>query len=50
MKPFIFSCDAHIVEPTGIFTDNMPAHLKEWTLSQNVDDRGFLNVCMGGYL
>jgi predicted TIM-barrel fold metal-dependent hydrolase len=47
MKPFVFSCDAHIVEPTGIFTDNMPAHLKEWTLSQNVDEKGFLNVCMG---
>lgn len=43
MRPFVFSCDAHIAEPPSLFTDNMPANLKQFAISGGVpadgDDR-----------
>ncbi len=38
MRPFIFSCDAHISEPNDLFTANMPDHLQDWAISARVDD------------
>jgi hypothetical protein len=30
MKPFVFSCDAHIIEPDDLFTANLPEHLQQY--------------------
>jgi predicted TIM-barrel fold metal-dependent hydrolase len=40
MKPFVFSCDAHILEPLDLFTSRMPDHLKPWAPNAVVDDKG----------
>lgn len=40
MKNFVFSCDAHIVEPLDLFTANLPEHLKQWAPNAEVDDKG----------
>ncbi len=32
MRPFVFSCDAHIAEPPTLFLDNMPDHLKDFAI------------------
>ncbi|RQH04887.1 amidohydrolase family protein [Paraburkholderia dinghuensis] len=40
MKPFVFSCDAHIVEPLDLFTAGMPEHLKQWAPNACMDDNG----------
>jgi predicted TIM-barrel fold metal-dependent hydrolase len=40
MRPFVFSCDAHIVEPFDLFTRNLPDHLKQWAPNAEVDDKG----------
>lgn len=34
MRPFIFSCDAHIAEPNDLFTSRLPANLQPYALSQ----------------
>lgn len=40
-KPFIFSCDSHVVEPLDLYTANVPAHLHDHVLSNTVVD-GYL--------
>ncbi|HET8707684.1 MAG TPA: amidohydrolase family protein, partial [Pseudomonadales bacterium] len=40
MRPFVFSCDAHIVEPPTLFTDAMPAHLQQWAPNAVIDEKG----------
>jgi len=47
MKPFVFSCDAHIVEPSNLFKDNLPAHLQQYALHQKVDEKGMRYLMMG---
>ena len=37
MKPFVFSCDAHVVEPDDLFTSNMPSHLQQYALAPGFD-------------
>ncbi|WP_160108169.1 amidohydrolase family protein [Pseudomonas izuensis] len=37
MRPFVFSCDAHIVEPPDLFTANLPAHLQQWAPNVVID-------------
>jgi predicted TIM-barrel fold metal-dependent hydrolase len=37
MKPFLFSCDAHIAEPADLFTKNMPAHLSQFAIHGEKD-------------
>jgi hypothetical protein len=32
MRPFVFSCDAHIAEPLTLFLDRMPAHLQQFAI------------------
>ncbi|MBL8544216.1 MAG: hypothetical protein JNJ63_10465, partial [Hyphomonadaceae bacterium] len=46
-KPFIFSCDSHVVEPVDLYTSNLPAKfLKDHALSVKVVD-GFLLSMIG---
>ena len=40
MRPFVFSCDAHILEPGDLFTAGLPDHLKAWAPNAEVDDKG----------
>jgi predicted TIM-barrel fold metal-dependent hydrolase len=37
MRPFVFSCDAHIVEPADLFTANLPDHLQQWAPNVAID-------------
>jgi len=40
MRPFVFSCDAHIAEPADLFTSRLPAHLQKWAIHPGpADDR-----------
>lgn len=41
MQHFVFSCDAHIVEPLDLFTAGMPEPLKQWAPNACMDDKGF---------
>jgi len=40
MRPFVFSCDAHIVEPADLFTKNMSEHNQQWAPNAVIDDKG----------
>jgi len=37
IRPFVFSCDAHIAEPADLFLDAMPDHLKQYAISMTVE-------------
>ena len=37
MKPFLFSCDAHIAEPADLFSKNMPEHLSQFVIHGEKD-------------
>lgn len=37
VRPFVFSCDAHIAEPPDLFEKAMPAHLAEFVIRSEVD-------------
>lgn len=37
MRPFVFSCDAHIAEPADLFTSRMPEHLKQYAIHGEVE-------------
>ncbi|GAA0333085.1 amidohydrolase family protein [Sphingomonas oligophenolica] len=32
-RPFVFSCDAHIAEPSDLFTARMPEHLSQYAIT-----------------
>jgi predicted TIM-barrel fold metal-dependent hydrolase len=32
LRPFLFSCDAHIAEPPDLFTSRLPPHLQRWAI------------------
>lgn len=38
MRPFVFSCDAHIVEPPDLFTAALPDHLQQWACNAEVQN------------
>lgn len=38
VRPFVFSCDAHIAEPPDLFASRMPAHLADFVISAEVGD------------
>ena len=42
MQDFVFSADAHIVEPPSIYADSMPAHLKAFTPNAKRDGNKLL--------
>lgn len=37
LRPFVFSCDAHIAEPPDLFLKAMPDHLKQFAIHSEVD-------------
>lgn len=39
MRPFVFSGDAHIAEPPDLFIENMPAHLKDFVIHGEKDEK-----------
>lgn len=39
MRPFVFSCDAHIAEPPDLFTSKLPPELQQFALSQVVTEK-----------
>jgi predicted TIM-barrel fold metal-dependent hydrolase len=39
MRPFVFSCDAHIVEPPDLFTKGLPANLQHWAPNVEIDEK-----------
>lgn len=39
MRPFVFSCDAHIVEPPTLFLDRMPEDLKQFAIHGDRDEK-----------
>lgn len=50
MRHFVFSCDAHIVEPPDLFTANMPDHLKQWAPNAIVDEKNVRHFRIGDTL
>lgn len=38
VRPFVFSCDAHIAEPPDLFMKNMPANLADFVIHGEVGD------------
>ena len=47
MRPFVFSCDAHLAEPEDLFSASMPAHLSDWIIHTKTDESGFRLTLMG---
>ncbi|MGE0387445.1 MAG: amidohydrolase family protein [Gammaproteobacteria bacterium] len=45
MKPFIFSADAHVNEPKGLWQDQLPASMKDYALRTSRDDTYFYTMC-----
>jgi len=37
IRPFVFSCDAHVAEPPDLFVKAMPDHLKQFVIHGEVD-------------
>lgn len=37
LRPFVFSCDAHVAEPPDLFIKAMPDHLKQFVIHGEVD-------------
>lgn len=37
MRPFVFSCDAHIAEPADLFSSRMPDHLRQFVIHGEAD-------------
>jgi predicted TIM-barrel fold metal-dependent hydrolase len=46
MRPYVFSCDAHIVEPPELFSEKMPAHLKPFVIHTRTEGNMRL-TCVG---
>ena len=39
IRPFVFSCDAHVAEPLDLFVKSMPDHLRQFVISTEVDGK-----------
>jgi predicted TIM-barrel fold metal-dependent hydrolase len=37
LRPFVFSCDAHIAEPSDLFTERMPKHLSQFAITLSTE-------------
>ena len=37
IRPFVFSCDAHVAEPPELFVKAMPDHLKQYVIHSEAD-------------
>lgn len=40
LRPFIFSCDAHIAEPGDLFSSKLPDHLQRWAITGTLTEDG----------
>ncbi|MDO8364953.1 MAG: amidohydrolase family protein [Actinomycetota bacterium] len=38
VRPFVFSCDAHVAEPPDLFQKNMPEHMQEYVIHAEIGD------------
>ena len=38
VRPFVFSCDAHIAEPADLFADKMPAEMQDHVIHAEIGD------------
>lgn len=47
MRPFIFSCDAHINEPGDLFTAGLPERLQQWAPNARVNDKEMREMRLG---
>jgi predicted TIM-barrel fold metal-dependent hydrolase len=47
MRPFIFSCDAHIAEPPDLFTSKLPPHLQKWAIHAGPKDERYRITMIG---
>lgn len=47
VRPFVFSCDAHIAEPADLFTSKLPAHLQQWALHPGPAEEKYRVTMMG---
>jgi hypothetical protein len=47
VRPFVFSCDAHIAEPGDLFTSKLPAHLQQWALHPGPAEEKYRVTMMG---
>jgi len=41
MKPYVFSCDSHVVEPRALWADKLPAGLRDKALMTRKDEKNF---------
>lgn len=41
MKPYVFSCDSHVVEPRSLWADKLPASMKDRGLMPRKDEKNF---------
>lgn len=46
VRPFVFSCDAHIAEPKDLFLEKMPAHLKQYAIHTRMGEK-YRETCIG---
>jgi len=41
MKPYVFSCDSHVVEPRNLWAENLPASMRDKALMTRKDEKNF---------
>ncbi|MCP1472359.1 putative TIM-barrel fold metal-dependent hydrolase [Sphingobium sp. OAS761] len=41
MKPYVLSCDSHVVEPRTLWADNLPASMRDKGLATRKDEKNF---------
>jgi len=41
MKPFVLSCDSHVVEPKSLWVDGLPASMRDKALRARKDEKNF---------
>ena len=37
IRPFVFSCDAHVAEPPDLFLKAMPPHMQQYAIHSQAD-------------
>ena len=42
MRPFVFSGDAHLAEPSDLYSSKLPAHLQQWALHTEAEAKSIV--------
>ena len=42
MRPFVFSGDAHLAEPSDLYSSKLPAHLQQWALHTEAEEKSIV--------